>query len=90
MKRVFKILYGDLNIRKKSDYIIVPLKVLYLIFSIPFLIIILGLFLRSFGTIGTSKNEKFGVVKKILFHFADVFWSFALWGVLISQILKQS
>lgn len=86
MSKIFKVLYGDFKFRKKIDYITVPLKVLYIIYSIPFLLFAVLLMLRSFGAFGSSTDEKFGLVKKILFHFADIFWSFIFWGIIVNLI----
>lgn len=84
MKNMLNILYGDLHFQGKIDFIIVPLKVLYIIYSIPFLVFAFLLVARSFGTFGSPKNEKFGIVKKMLLHIADIFWSFVFWGIIIN------
>lgn len=89
MKSILKILYGNLNIRKKTDYVIVPLKVLYIVYSIPFLVFAFLLLVRSFGAFGSAKDEKFSNVKKILLHFADVFLSYCLW-IAIFGILEDT
>ncbi len=85
---MLNILFGNLNINKQTDYIIVPMKVLYIIYSIPFLIFALLLASRSLGAFGSSKNEKLGIIKKILLHFANIFWSYCLWIVILS-ILEE-
>ncbi|OPX41869.1 hypothetical protein CLHUN_42600 [Ruminiclostridium hungatei] len=88
MKNMLNILFGNLNIKKQTDYIIVPIKVLYIIYSIPFLMFALLLAARSFGAFGSSKSEKIGIIKKILLHFANIFWSYCLWVVILS-ILEE-
>ncbi len=85
---MLNILFGNLNIKKQTNYIIVPMKVLYIIYSIPFLIFALILDLRSLGAFGSCKNEKIGIIKKILLHFANIFWSYCLWIVILS-ILEE-
>ena len=42
--------------------------------------------LRSFGAFGSPKNEKFGIVQRILIHFTDTFWSFVFWGIILNVI----
>ncbi|MCX7921367.1 MAG: hypothetical protein N3B21_05000 [Clostridia bacterium] len=88
MKNMLKILYGSLRFRKKADYIIIPLKVIYIIYSIPFLIFAFLLFIRSFGGFGSPQNEKIGMVKRILLHFSAIFWSYCLWIAILS-ILEE-
>ncbi|MCX7920970.1 MAG: hypothetical protein N3B21_02945 [Clostridia bacterium] len=87
MINMLKALYGTLKFERKADYFIMPLKVLYIIYSIPFLVFAFLLMLRSFGAFGSPKNERIGIIKKVLLHFADVFWSFVLWGIIINAIL---
>lgn len=87
MKNMFEVLYGNLKIKKNTDYFVVPLRVLYILYSIPFLVFAFLLMARSFGAIGSPKNEKVGIIKKILLHIADIFWSFVLWGIVINLIL---
>jgi hypothetical protein len=53
MKNMLKVLYGNLIFNKKSDYIIVPLKILYYIFF-PFFIVCICLILEKFWCIWES------------------------------------
>ena len=48
---LFKNLYGDFKIKKPADYILIPLRVLYMIFTLVFVIfsILLAISTLSFG-----------------------------------------
>lgn len=87
MRNMLKALYGNLCFIKKSDYIVVPLKVLYIIYSLPFLLFSYLLAIRSFGGLESSEDEKVGIIKKAFLHFAAIFFSFILWGLLINALL---
>lgn len=68
---MFKRIYGDFKIKKASDYIIVPLKVLYVIYSWPYLFTALMLYIKSLGAIKlTLKGER-----KFTTHFFIIFLS---------------
>lgn len=79
---MFNVLFGEFKIKRHSDYFVVPMKILYFIYNIPFVIFAFLLSLRSFGAF-TCKDEKFGIVKIILFHFAAIVTSFFFWIILL-------
>lgn len=87
MKNMLNVLYGNLYFKKKSDYVIIPFKIVYIIYSLPFLAFAFLLMTRSFGAFGSMKNEKVGIIKKMLLHLADIFWSFVFWGIIINAFL---
>lgn len=89
LKNLLNTLYGNLRFRYRSDYITVPLKLAYIVFSIPFLLFALGLWARSLGAIGSPEEEKIGVVKVIFLHIADIFWSSAFWVISINLFLGR-
>lgn len=83
---MLKVLYGNLKIQNKFDFLILPFKILYMVYTLPFLIFALLSYIRTLGAFGNPVKEKFGVVKKILLHFSAIFLSFIFWGVIINII----
>lgn len=79
---MLKTLYGNLRYEKKTDLLLLPIKYLYIIYTIPFLIFVLLLTIRSFGAFGNPLKEESGIVKSILLHVATIFISFVIWGIL--------
>jgi len=90
VKNMLSVLYGNLHFRKKADFIILPLKVLYIIYSIPFLLFSFLLMVRSFGAFGSPENEKIGIIKKTLLHIADLFLSYCLWISIFNILIDKS
>ena len=86
MENIIKVLFGSLKYRTKLDYIFIPLKCIYIIYSLPLLALAFLLYLRSSGAFGSPKNEKFGIIKKILFHLSNIFFSFVFWGLIINAL----
>ena len=83
------VLYGRLKIQRKVDIILLPIKIIYFLYTIPFLVFALLLFIRTLGVFGNSSKERFGIVKKILLHFTAIFLSFIFWGIIINVILGK-
>jgi hypothetical protein len=83
---MFNVLFGNFRIQRKTDYFVLPLKILYIVYNIPFLLFAFLLFLRSFGAFGNGKNEKFGIVKKVLLHFTAIVSSFFFWIIILSVL----
>ena len=82
-------LYGNLRLRKKTDYVLLPLKFIYIAYTAPFLLFAFLMAIRTLGAFGNPLKEKFGLVKKILLHFAAIGMSSCLW-VLILGILEET
>ncbi len=85
---MFKTLYGNLKYSRKSDLIFLPIKYLYLLYTVPFLVFAFMLSVRSVGVFGNPTTEEMGIVKAILLHMSAVVISFAIWGTLWSIFLK--
>ena len=81
-----KLLYGDLAIKERIDRILVPLKIIYIIYTIPFLLMTAIMFIRGLGAFKGPANEKIGKIKRVLLHCAAIFWSFCLWVIILSSI----
>ncbi|TYQ13256.1 UNVERIFIED_CONTAM: hypothetical protein Cloal_4322 [Acetivibrio alkalicellulosi] len=76
---MLRALYGRLTIKNKIDYLIVGLKILYIIYTIPFLMFAAGLYVITLSFDENPFKENMGFVKTILLHFSAVFWSAILW-----------
>lgn len=87
-KIMIKALYGNLKINRKIDALIFPIKLLYILYTIPYLIFALLLSIRSLGALGNPLKEEFGLKKKILLHFGAIVMSFIGW-VFILAIFKD-
>ena len=79
MKKICKVLFGEFKIRTPRDYILIVFKVIYIIYSLPVLWFVAMMFMRSMGAIKSPKDEKVGPVKLVLFHIANIFWSYCIW-----------
>src|SRR3989339_2290560 len=86
---MLQVLYGNLKIHKKMDYLILPLKILYIIYTAPFLLFVFLMYIRTLGAFGNPSKEKFGVMKKIFLHLAGISISFGLW-IIILGILEET
>ena len=87
MRKICKLLFGDINIKDKGDYIVVPLKVVYIIYSIPFLLFVIMAFVRTMGAFKNPNDEKIGIVKRVLFHIANIFISLVFWDLIITIVI---
>jgi hypothetical protein len=85
---MLKVLFGSLKINRGIDYAILPLKIVYIVYTTPFLIFAFLMNVRSFGAFSSSSKEKFGIVKKILLHLSAIFLSFGMWIVILSILEK--
>ena len=85
---MLKVLFGSFKITSKFDYVLIPLKVLYLLYNVPFLLVALLMTIRSLGAFGNPLKEEFGLIKKILLHFSAIVTSFFFWIMHIA-ILKD-
>ena len=74
---MIKALYGNLKVSKKSDWIILPFKVVYIIYTLPYLIIVGLAYFRTPGLFQNPLKEKFGFLKKILLHFSAIIYHWA-------------
>lgn len=81
---MLKVLYGRLEMNKKSDWLMLSLKLLYMLYTLPFLIFIFLFYIRSIGAFGNPLKEEFGIVKKVLLHFSAIVLSFGLWMAILS------
>lgn len=89
MKNMLRVLFGNLKFLNKTDYIAVPLKMIYIIYSLPFLLISFVMMARSAGAFGSPDDEKFGIVKTVLLHISNIFLSFVLWEFLINVVFRE-
>lgn len=79
MKKIWKVLFGEFKIRTPRDYILVVFRVIYIIYSLPVLWFAAMMSIRSMGAIKSSEDEKIGTIKFVLFHIANIFWSYCIW-----------
>ena len=86
---MIKALYGTFKLKKISDYFILPFKVIYLLYTFPFLIFLVLASIRGAGAFGNLSKKKLGVMEKILLHFAAIVISFLAWiSILIFLKIK--
>lgn len=76
---MLKALYGNLKIKNKFSWIMIPFKIIYMAYTLPFLIIIVLASFRSLGAFGNPLKEEFGFVKRILLHFSAIVISMFGW-----------
>jgi hypothetical protein len=86
---MLKVLYGSLSIKSKSDLFILIPKLIYIIYTLPFLVFAFLLALRSLGGFGNPLKEEFGITKKILLHFAAVVISFGIWIIVLGFLEEK-
>ncbi len=82
-------MYGSLKIKNKIDIFLFPIKIIYMVYTIPFLLFVLLMQIRTLGAFGNAFKEKVGKVKALLIHFSAIFLSFIFWGVIINFILGK-
>lgn len=54
---MLKALYGDFKIKRKIDVIILPCKIIYLVYTLPFVAFALVAFITRFGAGGNPLKE---------------------------------
>lgn len=88
---MIKVLYGNLKYQNKFDFLILPFKYLYVLYTLPTLFFIFMLAIRSGGVFGNPLNEEFGDIKAIVFRLSVLILSFALWisiFMIIEDLMK--
>jgi hypothetical protein len=83
---MLKVLYGSFEINSKIDYIKLPFKIIYIIYTAPFLLFTFLMYIRSLGAFGNPLKEKYGTAKIIMVHFAAIAFSFGMWVLLLSVL----
>ena len=86
---MLRILYGDLKINKKTDFVILMFKVIYMIYTAPFLVFVFLMYLKTLGAFGDPLKEKFGTIKKTMLHFSAIAVSTCIW-IIILGILEET
>jgi hypothetical protein len=86
---MLRALYGSFKIVKKTDYLKLLFKIVYIIYTSPFLLFALLLYARSFGAFNNSPDEKFGKIKIFLLHFSAIAFSFGIW-IILSAVLEDN
>ena len=85
---MFKNLYGEFKIRKNFDYFIMPLKILYMIFTFPFIIVVILLCVLLMGYDSSCPYQgQMSLLRKVVMHFSAVFVSLIIYLVVLSAIL---
>lgn len=85
---MFKILYGNWRFSTIIEKVLFPFKIIYFIYTLPFLLFSVLLYLRTFGVFSASPNEKFSLPKILALHMAAVVISFGLW-ISIMMVLES-
>jgi uncharacterized membrane protein YccF (DUF307 family) len=84
---MFMALYGNLRINSKKGIYLFPLKVLYIILTLPFLVFSLLLAIKSLGAFGNPLKEKIGFKKKIILHVTANVVSVFIWMALLGCLI---
>ncbi len=83
---MFKVLYGNLRYRRPLDIFILPIKYIWVVYTLPTIVFVFLLTFRSGGAFGNPIIEEFGTIKKVLFRCSVVFISFVVWGIIFSIV----
>ncbi len=86
---MLRILYGDMKMNKKTDFAILMFKVIYIIYTAPFLMFVFLMCLKTLGAFGNPLKEKFGIIKKIMLHFSAIAISTCIW-IIVLGILEET
>jgi hypothetical protein len=84
---MLKALYGSLKIKKNVDYVFVSLKILYIIYTVPFLIFALCTYIYTLSFHENPFKQEIGVIKRILLHISAIFWSFVIYVFLLKALV---
>lgn len=84
------LLFGDLKYQNKIDILKLPLKYLYMVYTLPTLVFIFLLGMRGAGALGVPEKNGIGIVKLLLFRFSVFVLSFGLWIGIYGIIVRYS
>lgn len=76
---MLKALYGSFKIKDKKDWLILPVRIVYLIYTLPFLLVVLILYARGIGAFKDPYKGKTNKRKMIGLHFSFIIMSFFIW-----------
>ncbi len=85
MSELWFVLFSSKGIRKSENKVYTVLKILYLIYLLPFILFAIGM---AFKSGAGSGNQKSGIIKKILVHFSAIFMALCFW-IIIIQIISE-
>lgn len=63
-----------------------PLKIIYVLYTLPFLALALVLYIKGMGAFGRDNNV--GIIKKVLFHLLGILLSYLIWRALAFVVFK--
>lgn len=86
MKEILKVLRIDLDIKNENRLYLKFVKILYVIYTLPFVMFSYGLSLRSLGAFENANSDKISSFDRVMIHFLAIFLSYLLWFFIFALI----